>query len=152
MYVLYWRQRCSYNTSILPENQNNALRDRISSMQQLLRGKHNKIRWVLSNYAQNLCCNLWGGVNFAYPERCPCRTSDQCATLCALNQSAHQMALQTVASTEISWFLHRSVSASGSIADRDRYQYERHNALNLLTRSESLSASASDYFHRTEHP
>ena len=31
----------------------------MSSMQQLSRGKHNKIRWVLSNYAQNLCCNLW---------------------------------------------------------------------------------------------
>ena len=35
----------------------------MSSMQQLSRGKHNKIRWVLSNYAQNLCCNLRGGVN-----------------------------------------------------------------------------------------
>jgi len=35
----------------------------MSSMQQLLRGRHNKIRWVLSNYAQNQCCNLRGGVN-----------------------------------------------------------------------------------------
>lgn len=34
----------------------------MSSMQQLSRGKHNKIRWILNNYAQNLCCNLWGGV------------------------------------------------------------------------------------------
>ena len=35
----------------------------MSSMQQLLLGRHNKIRWVLSNYAQNLCCNWPSGVN-----------------------------------------------------------------------------------------
>lgn len=37
-------------------------------MQQLSRGKHNKIRWVLSNYAQNLCCNLRGVVNSVHLE------------------------------------------------------------------------------------